>query len=167
MADSDDRHDPAPSKSQLKRDAHAQQRLGEDLLSVPESDWHRLQLPENLMTALREAKKLSARGARKRQLQFIGKLMREVEPAPIHQYFDERREAARRQVQHQHAAEHWRERILHEGDEAIEAWLSEHPGGDRQHLRQLLRQARKEQAAKAAPKSSRTLFRYLRDLDEA
>ncbi len=165
MTDSDDPRDFAPSKSQLKRDAHALQQLGEDLLQVPEADWRQLQLPEALITALREAAGINARGARKRQLQFIGKLMRGIDPAPVQQYFAERRQAARQQVQRQHTAERWRERILREGDEAIEAWLAEHPDGDRQHLRQLARQAKKEQANDTAPKAGRLLFRYLRDSD--
>lgn len=162
MADDQDLNDLAPSKSQLKRDAHALQKLGAALLEIPEQDWQALQLPDALVTALRDAKRMPSRGAHKRQLQFIGKLMRDVDPAPIQHYFDNLRNEARQQVRLQHEAEHWRERMIDEGDSAIDGWLAAHPEGDRQHLRQLVRQAKKEQEAGKPPKSSRALFRYIR-----
>lgn len=154
-----------PSKSRLKRDAHALQQLGTALLDVPEHDWEALGLPEPLTSALREAKRIPSRGARKRQLQFIGKLMRDVDPEPIQRYFDDLHAEARRQAHRQHETERWRERMLEEGDSAIEDWLAAHPDADRQHLRQLVRQAAREQAAGKPPKTGRALFRYLRDND--
>jgi len=164
MADDyDPRDEQPPSKSQLKRDAHALQKLGTALLDVPEDIWPLLQLPDALITALRDARHMPSRGAHKRQLQLIGKLMREVDPGPIRQYFENLRNEARLQTRRQHEVEHWRERLIGEGDSAIDAWLIEHPGADRQHLRQLVRQAKKEQDAGKPPKSSRALFRYLRE----
>jgi len=152
-----------PSKSQLKRDAHALQQLGAALLEVPEHDWQTLGLSEALITALRDAKRMPSRGAHKRQLQFIGKLMRDIDPEPIQQYFDNLHHEARQQAHRHHETEHWRERMLDEGDSAVEAWLTDHPGADRQHLRQLVRQATREQQAGKPPRASRVLFRYLRD----
>ncbi len=152
-----------PSKSQLKREAHALQQLGAALVEAPERDWLALQLPASLIEALRQAAKITSHSARKRQLQLIGKLMRAIDPQPIQQYFDNLNQVSRQQVRAQHEAEHWRERMISEGDSAIEAWLSEHPAGDRQHLRQLVRQASKEQATDKPPRSSRSLFRYLRE----
>jgi ribosome-associated protein len=152
-----------PSKSQLKRDAHALQKLGAALVDIPENDWLTLQLPEALMSALRDAKRMPSRGARKRQLQYIGKLMREIDPEPVRRYFDDLRNEARRQTRRHQEAENWRERMIGEGDSAIDAWLLEHPDADRQHLRRLVRQARKERDADETPKSSRALFRYIRD----
>lgn len=157
-----------PSKSQLKRDAHALQKLGVALLERPESDWQALALPENLIAALREAKRLQARGAHKRQLQYIGKLMRGIDPAPIQAHFEQLRLQARQQARALHDLEDWRDRMLESGDSAIDAYLEECPHADRQHLRQLVRQARKEIAESAenkAPKSARALFRYLREQD--
>lgn len=165
MEDDDDPQGQPPSKSQLKRDAHALQQLGTDLLDIPENDWHKLKLPEDLLIALKDAKRMPARGAHKRQLQLIGKLMRDVDPEPIQQYFEQRRLDARQRARVQHRLEDWRDRMIAEGDAAIDAYLAEHPAADRQHLRQLVRQARKEQANDKAPKSSRALFRYIRDLD--
>ena len=165
MQDDDfDAGDVAPSKSQLKREAHAQQQLGIALLDIAESEWQALQLPDKLIAALKEAKRLHARGAHKRQLQYIGKLMRDIDTAPIEHYFEEQRLEARRAAQQHHALEDWRDRIIEQGDTAIDAFLAENPQADRQHLRQLARQASKEQARNAPPKASRSLFRYLREI---
>ncbi len=165
MQDEIDRRDRPPSKSQLKRDAHALQKLGTELLDIPEAEWSQLNLPSDLVTALREAKRLRSHGARKRQLQYIGKLMRNVDPEPIRQYFHQLRLKARQQAQRHQELEHWRTRLLEEGDAALQAFMALYTQANRQHLRQLIRQARKEQADNSPPKSSRALFRYIRDLD--
>ncbi|VAW80192.1 UPF0307 protein YjgA [hydrothermal vent metagenome] len=158
-----DPEDLPPSKSQLKRDASALQQLGKDLIEVPEADWTMLKLPDGLVAALGDAKRMPQRGARKRQLQYIGKLMRGIDPEPVQQYFEQRQLEARYQARKHHEREDWRDRMIAEGDTAIEHYLEAHPGADRQHLRQLVRQANKEQAASKPPKSSRALFRYIRD----
>jgi ribosome-associated protein len=167
MEDDYEPGDQPPSKSQLKRDAHALQQLGVALLEIPEQDWLALNLPEALVSALRDAKQTSSHGARKRQLQFVGKLMREIDPEPVQRYFEQLRLSTRRQTQRQHACEDWRDRMISQGDSAIDAYLDEHPAADRQHLRQLVRQAKKEQADNKPPKSSRALFRYIRDVGQA
>jgi ribosome-associated protein len=156
-----------PSKSQLKRDAHALQQLGTALLEIPEQDWLKLKLPEVLITALKDAKRTPSHGARKRQLQFIGKLMRGIDPEPVQRHFEQLRLSSRQQAQRQHAWEDWRDRMIAQGDSAIDTYLDGHPAADRQYLRQLVRQAQKEQANNRPPKSSRALFRYIRDLGEA
>jgi ribosome-associated protein len=165
MQDEFDPSDLPPSKSQLKRDAHALQQLGVDLLDIPESEWLKLELPEELISALKETKRIHSRGARKRQLQFVGKLMRDIDPEPIQHYFEQLRLKARQQAQMHHELENWRDRMIEEGDPAVETFVEHHPGADRQHLRQLIRQAKKEQAQNKPPKSSRALFRYIRELD--
>ena len=165
MQDEFDPHDLPPSKSQLKRNAHTLQQLGVDLLDIPESEWLTLKLPEALIMALKEAKRLHSRGARKRQLQYIGKLMRDVDPEPIQHYFEQLRQKARQQAHIHHELENWRNRLIEEGDPAVEVFLVQHPQADRQHLRQLIRQAKKEHAHNKPPKSSRALFRYIRELD--
>jgi ribosome-associated protein len=117
------------------------------------------------MSALREAKRLHSHGARKRQLQYIGKLMRDADPEPIQRYFRQLRLNARQQAQRRHEHESWRDRLIEEGDPAVGAFLQLHAQADRQHLRQLIRQAKKEHAENKPSKSSRALFRYIRDLD--
>ncbi len=154
-----------PSKSRLKRDAHDLQQLGTRLVDLPESVWSMLGLPDSLVAALREAGHLHARGGRKRQLQFIGKLMRDVDPEPIRNYFEQERLRTRKLAQAHHELEAWRERLIEEGDPAVEIFLEQHAQADRQHLRQLVRQAKKELAHNTPPKSSRALFRYIRDLE--
>jgi ribosome-associated protein len=165
MQDEIDPQEAAPSKSRLKRDAHALQKLGTDLLDIPESEWASLGLVEDLVSALREAKRLHSRGARKRQLQYIGKLMRDIDPEPIQQYFRQQQVKVRQQAQRHREHEGWRDRLIEEGDAAVGAFLQLRAQADRQHLRQLIRQAKKEQAENKPPKSSRALFRYIRDLD--
>ena len=164
MADDYESRKQAPSKSQLKRDAHALQQLGVALLAIPEQDWLTLNLPEVLVTALRGVKQTPSHGARKRQLQLIGKLMRDIDPEPVHRYFEQLHLSTRLQAQRQHGWEHWRDRMIAQGDSVIDAYLNDHPAADRQHLRQLVRQAKKEQAGNKPPKSSRALVRYLRDV---
>jgi ribosome-associated protein len=166
MEDDYEPRDQPPSKSQLKRDAHALQQLGVALLEIPEQDWLTLNLPETLVRALRDAKQTPSHGARKRQLQFIGKLMRNIDPEPVQRYFERLCLDTRQQLLRQHALEDWRDRMLAQGDSAIDAYLSDHPGADRQQLRQLVRQAKKEQAGNKPPRSSRALFRYLREVGE-
>jgi ribosome-associated protein len=152
-----------PSKSQRKREAHSVQQLGLKLLEIAESEWQALHLPDRLIDALKQAKRLPARGAHKRQLQYIGKLMRDIDAQPIQAYFEQLRLKARETTHAHQQLEAWRDRMLEEGDAAIEAWLHEHPHTDRQRLRQLVRQANKEQANNKPPRSSRALFRFLRD----
>ena len=153
------------SKSQRKRDAHALQKLGGELLDIPESEWVSLGLAEDLVTALKEAKRLRSHGARKRQLQYIGKLMRDIDPEPIQLYFQQLHLKARQQAHRHHELERWRDRLIEEGDPALGAFLELHTQADRQHLRQLIRRSKQEQTENKPPKSSRALFRYIRDLN--
>jgi ribosome-associated protein len=166
MNDSDqlEAQEQPPSKSQLKRDALALQALGADLLQLPEADWVVLGLPETLIAALRDGKRIHAHGARKRQLQYIGKLMRAIDPEPVREHFQQLRLKSREQTRAHHELEHWRDRLIDEGDSAVEAFLALHAQADRQQLRQLVRQARKQRDHDQPPAASRALFRYLRDL---
>ncbi len=163
-ADQFEPQDSPPSKSQLKRDALALQALGADLLELPESDWVALRLPETLIAALRDGKRIHAHGARKRQLQYIGKLMRAIDPEPVRGHFEQLRLKSRAQARAHQQLEHWRDRLIEEGDSAVEAFLALHAQADRQQLRQLVRKARKERDHDQPPAASRALFRYLRDL---
>lgn len=153
-----------PSKTRLKKDADALQQLGVDLIDLPEKDWEKLALSESLIDALREAKRIHSRSALKRHRQFIGRLMRDIDPEPIHQHFEQLRQKTRQQVQAHHALEQWRDRMIEEADVAVEEYLRENTGADRQHLRQLVRQSRKERDQGKPPKSARALFRYLREI---
>jgi ribosome-associated protein len=157
------------SKSQLKRESEAQQAVGVRLIELTPDKLAQLDLPEKLVDALELARKLlerNERGALKRQKQYIGKLMRSVEVEPIEAKFAEWERGNRAQTAHLHRLEQWRERLLTQ-DAAVEQWVSAYPQTDIQRLRTLIRNAKKEQAASKPPKSSRELFKLLRDISEA
>lgn len=152
------------SKSQLKRESNALQALGEELVDLPAAKLERIPLPQELAEAVALAQRIKARGGRKRQLQYIGKLMRRLDEAPIRQAMDQLKGESARKTAHLHKVERWRERLLDEGDSALAELLEEYPTADRQHLRQLMRNAQREKKQNKPPKSARELFRSLRDL---
>jgi ribosome-associated protein len=156
-----------PSKSELKRRMTALQELGEALAALGDRQLDRMPIEDQrLREALREVRSIRSNSARKRHLQYIGRLMREVDPEPL------RRALADLQGQQQQAAESFhrleqlRDRLLTEGDVAIGEILQYWPTADRQQLRQLVRQHRQELAQERPPAASRKLFRYLRSLQE-
>lgn len=157
--------EPEPkSKTQLKRDMQDLQALGEALVKLPIEQLLKIQLDELLLDAIYEAKRLSSHGAIRRQLQYIGKLMRSVDAAPIKQYIDNIRQQGSNDVAKFHQLEDWRERLIRQGDEAIAELLKVFPDADRQALRQLVRNAQKQQQENAGLQYSRQLFRFLREL---
>ena len=154
------------SKSQLKRESHALQALGEELVRLPPAKLAKIPMPEELAEAVQLARQIKARGGLKRQLQYIGKIMRSIDAEPIEKALDALKNAAGREAAKFHRLEHWRDRLVDEGDTALEQLLEEFPHADRQHLRQLTRNAQREAAKQKPPKSAREIFRYLRDLSE-
>ncbi len=153
-----------PSKSQLKRESHALQALGEELVTLPATKLAKIPMPDELAEAVSLARRIKARGGLKRQLQYIGKIMRTIDAEPIEQALDEMKNAAGKEAAKFHRLEQWRDRLVNEGDAALEQLLEEFPHADRQHLRQLTRNAQQETAKNKPPKASREIFRYLRDL---
>jgi len=154
------------SKSQRKRDAEAAQQLGKDILALSHDDQNRLDLPDSLSKALDDARRIKKNSALKRQLQYIGKLMRHIELEPIQEQYLKLTNHYRKDVKEFHKLEEWRDRLLAEGDKALEDLISEAPNTDRQHLRQLIRQSTKETKLKKPPKSAREIFKYLKTLFE-
>lgn len=140
----------------------ALQDLGVKLVELNEQQLETMQLPEPLLTAVREARRLTRHEARRRQMQYIGRLMRGIDPAPIRDRLDEWLGQGREHTAQLHALERWRDELL-AGDPALERFLREYPGADSQQLRTLIRNARREQGAALPPKSYRELFRVLRD----
>ena len=156
------------SKSQLKRESHALQALGEKLVQLRKDQVAHIPLDESLRDAIELAQKIRKKHeAYRRQLQYIGKLMRSSDPEPIELALQQLMQPQREATAELHQLEAWRERLLSEGDPAITALLEAYPDGDRQHLRQLVRQAKKEQAQSKPPKAARELFKYLRELKQA
>jgi len=154
------------SKSQLKREANAAQQLGQDLLTLSAADLDGMDLPESLLNALNEARRIKKHGALKRQFQYIGKLMRKIDIEPIREEFLRLTNHYRQDVKEFHKLEKWRDRLLAEGDKALEELINEAPHADRQHLRQLMRQAAKETKLNKPAKSAREIFKYLKTLFE-
>jgi ribosome-associated protein len=157
--------DSQPSKTKLKAEADAAQEIGRQLLELPKDRLKKLQLDEALSDAIAEAKRLTANGAIRRQLQYIGRLMRDIDLAPIVEQLQKWEGKHVEENARFHQMERWRTRLI-EDAKAVEAFLVEYPHTDVQHMRTLIRNAQKELAANKPPKSSRELFKMIRDLAE-
>jgi ribosome-associated protein len=135
-----------PTRTELKRESTELQKLGEALLTLPPGPMARLELPEGLVTALEQASRITNFEGKRRQMQYVGKLMRHLEPETLQAVRDalaEQRGGSAQQTLALHAAERWRDDLIAR-DEAFEAWLGAHPETDAQQLRALIRQARKD-----------------------
>jgi ribosome-associated protein len=160
--DADDTEaDGKPSKSQRKRDMHELQSLGERLVELSAEQLASVEMPEDLREAVREAVRVKSHEGRRRQMQYIGRLMREVDPAPIRERLAAWEGRSHEQTAREHELVRWRERLM-EDESALTELASRCPGMDLQHLRGLVRNARAERDAGRAPKSYRELFRVLR-----
>ena len=155
-----------PSRSQLKREAEALQALGAELVKLSESKLAEIPMPERLRDAVMEARRIKSHGALRRQMQFVGRVMREIEAEPIQQALERLRSRDRTAASRFHQLEQWRDRLIDEGDKALAEWLDEHPESDRQHLRQLVRNAAKEKKTGKPAGAGRALFRYVREVVE-
>jgi ribosome-associated protein len=155
-----------PSKSQRKRESTALQDLGEELVGLSKERLAKIDMPERLLEAILEAQRITAHGGRKRQLQFIGKLMRSADVDPLQAAVDEVKGQSAATTARQHRLEALRTKLM--ADEAAFQQLAEdYPAADIQRLRQLRRNALKEAEQKKPPKSFRELFRELRDLADS
>lgn len=155
-----------PSKSQRKRDMTELQKLGQQLADAPESRVARMSLPENLKTAIAECRKIKSHEGRRRQLQFIGKIMRGLDGedvAAIRKTIESWKGQSKAETAAMHALERMRDRLLAE-DAALTGLLAQYPQANAQHLRALIRNARKEQAAEKPPKAYREIFQVLKQL---
>jgi ribosome-associated protein len=156
-----------PSKTQLKAEADEKQALGEALLTLRADLMARLDLPDKLRDAIADAKKITNFEGKRRQMQFIGKLMRPLDPEPIREAINEQLNGSADLTLALHLAEQWRDKLIAD-DAALGTWLEEHPGTDSQQLRALVRQARKDAKPEKpgeAPrhgKSYREIFQLVR-----
>lgn len=153
-----------PSKSQRKRDSTALQKLGDELSKLPTKQLESFPLSEALRESIMEAASMPQRGARKRQLKYIGSLLRDSEVEPILEALAKVKSQSALGVRHHHRVEQWRDRLIAEGDAALGELVSEYTQVDRGQVRQLIRSARSEQAADKPPRSTRRLYQYLRDI---
>jgi ribosome-associated protein len=155
-----------PSKTRRKKDMHALQSLGESLVELSALQLAQVEMPEELRDAVVEARRITGHEARRRQLQFIGRLMRDVDPAPIRARLDEWRGQSREATAQLHAVERWRDRLIAD-DDALTEFARAHPAADLQALRAAIRETRRERAAERPPKHFRELFRLLREAMQA
>ena len=153
-----------PSKSQRKRDMHALQDMGAELVELPLERLARIEMPDDLRQALREAQRLTKHEARRRQMQYIGRLMHDVDPAPLREALDAVKGASAVETARQHRLEKLRERLL-EDESVLTEIGAAHPGADITRLRQLRRGTLHEREAGKPPKHFRELFRLLRELE--
>jgi ribosome-associated protein len=150
----------SPSKTKLKKDMHALQEIGERLVELDAKKLAEFDLPENLADAIRFARTIDKHGARRRQLQYIGKLMRQVDVSPIQEKLATWHQTSLQQTARLHHLERWRERLLND-DAAFTEFAQKHPNADLQQLRVLIRNTHKEKATNKPPKSYRLLFQAL------
>lgn len=163
----EDEYEP-PSKSSRKRASHALQDLGTELVALSPERLRKLALPESLYLAIREAQRFSNRRdeALRRQMQYVGKLMRGVDPEPIQAQLDVFRGLSSAEVARQHRLEKLRNDLL--DDEKVVQYIVETwPAVDVQYLRTLRRNALKEREQSRPPKAFREIFKVLRELDAA
>jgi ribosome-associated protein len=150
------------SRTKKKQQMEELQRLGAALIALPPAQLDTLALPAILVAAVREAQRITSHEARRHQVQFIGKVMRKVDPEPVRAAIAEiTGQTAAGRARHQRL-EQWRERLIGD-DAALTAFASEQPGADLQALRTLIRNARKEIAEGKPPRAQRELFRLLRE----
>ena len=157
-----------PSKSEMKRQVDALQKLGEALVAEPRDRVKRVPMPEDVRDAILECQTITNHEGRRRQMQFVGKKMRtldEAEIAAIQQTIDGWKGASKSDTAAMHALERRRDKLLAD-DKALTVLLEENPELDVQHLRTLIRNARKEQAESKPPKAYRELFQILKDLSK-
>ena len=159
----DDEEDLPPSKTKIKKQMHELRDLGKELTELGRDQLAQLDLPEYLSDAIREMRNINKFGAQRRQMQYIGKLMREVDTAPILAKLDAWKGTSQQHIGYMHQLERWRDRLL-ESDGALTELLAAHPQADAQRLRTLIRNAQKEMEAGKSPKNFREIFQVLREI---
>jgi ribosome-associated protein len=155
-----------PSKSERKRTAHAAQDLGETLIGLRDSDLVALDLPERLVDAIRDARRIPSRGGGARQRQYIGKLMRDIDPEPIRAALASRSEQSALETERFKRLEAWRDRLITEGSAALEDLQRWRPGLDRTEWMRRISAAQSERERSGSGTAGRELFRALRALFE-
>jgi len=148
------------SKTQRKKAMHDLQVLGEELVRLPRDKLQRLELSEELREAVAFAHRVTSHEGRRRHMQYLGKLMRQVDADAIRAQIADATGESRAAVALMHAAESWRDRLIAD-DAQLTVFVAAHPGADVQWLRATIRAARREAAATQAPRHARELYRWL------
>lgn len=154
------------SKTRRKQEMHELQALGAALVELPEGQLQAMELGPELRQAVLEARRITSHEARRRQMQYIGRLMRDVDPAPIRARLEALEGSSAEATARHRRLEQLRSRLLAD-DQALTDYVAAHPGADAQELRTLIRNARREQKEGRPPRAFRELFRTLKSLDAA
>jgi ribosome-associated protein len=153
-----------PNKTQIKKDMAILFALSEEMSELSATQLKTLELPDNIYKAVVEVSGMPHKGARKRLLKFITGQLNKIEVEPVLEKLARMKNKSAHAVREHHAVERWRDRLIAGGNDVLTELLNEQPHADRQQLRQLLRNAQKEAEAAKPPKSSRLLYRYLKEL---
>ncbi|EGK70730.1 hypothetical protein METUNv1_02951 [Methyloversatilis universalis FAM5] len=165
--DSDEQDLPErPSKSQKKRDAHALQALGKELVALSAEQLKRIDMPDNLRIAIAEAQRTRSHEGLRRQMQYVGKVMRGVDTGPLTEALDVIRGLSAAAVAREHMLERMRERLMAD-EQVLGDIAAQWPGADLTRLRTLRRNALREREQNRPPRAFREIFRELRQLDNA
>lgn len=151
------------SKSEIKRDAEDLKQLGEKLVNLTKANLTKVPLDDSLKDAIELAQRLQ-KEARRRQLQYIGKLLRSIDAEPIHEALEKIENKHNQQQAMLHKLEILRDELITKGDAALTDLLNEHPSADRQHLRNLIRAAQKEKEQNKPSKAYREIYQILKTL---
>jgi ribosome-associated protein len=157
-------HEEPVSKTQRKKEMHALQALGVALVELGDAQLDALELPEALDSAIRAARRIKSHEGKRRQLQYIGRLMRDVDPLPIRAQLDALAGQSAEAAARHRRLEALRGRLI-DDDGALTDYVASHPGADLQALRTLIRNARREQQEGRTPRAYRELFRLLKALE--
>lgn len=151
------------SKTEKKRQVEALQRLGVKLIDLPNDKLDSIPLSPQLKQAILDARKIKSNGAKRRQAQLIGKLMRQDDSEEIEQAYQKIQEEGSAKSAAFHECEHWRDRLLAEDNQALSEFIDKFQPEDIQLLRQLIKKARDEQQKAANRGSAKALFRLIRE----
>ena len=162
MTESDIEIDDLPSRSQLKRDSQELRDMGAQLVQMPNAHLNKIAMDNTLLAAIKEARRLKSNDARRRQIQYIGKLMRNMDLTEIRHSVEKLNHQSQTFRQHFAMLEQWRDRLIDEGNDTIEEFLTAFPNADRQQIRNLSRQACREKTG--SPKTK--LFKYLKQISD-
>ncbi|WP_267223722.1 ribosome biogenesis factor YjgA [Dyella silvae] len=160
-------HDYGPTRTQQRRDALAVLALANQLVELPQSKLAKLELPEDVVREIANTRRITAHIARKRQLQFLAKVMRRHDTAVfdgVRAALGENRERQRQETAAMHRIEATRDRLLEDTDSALSELIAQHPNVDRQHLRSLVRQAKIEKDGNKPPRAYREIYQLLKEL---
>lgn len=157
-------YEEAKSKTQIKKEMLALQEFGTSLTQLNAQQLSQLPLDDQLRKAIDTAKGLKQREAKRRQLQYIGKLMRNIDHTDLQQAYQQMQANDVRANRQHHLIEKWRDDLIREGEKSLKQFINDFPQVDRQQLRQLIRETKKEVSHGKPPTNSRKLFKFIRDL---